>query len=84
MKSFTMEQITELCDVSGNYIVVSNNKVYNISSFLTRHPGGKFVIKSKNGQDVTKHFKMHSERGKKMWEDYQIGIISSGGCCNFT
>ena len=47
MKSFTMEQITELCDVSGNYIVVSNNKVYNVSSFLTRHPGGKFVIKSK-------------------------------------
>jgi|TARA_R110002074_G_scaffold97911_1_gene212236 cytochrome b involved in lipid metabolism len=84
MKSFTLNEVATLADTSGCYIVISNNKVYNLSTFLTRHPGGKFVIKSKNGTDVSKHFKMHSERGKKMWKDFQIGTISSSGCCNFT
>jgi cytochrome b involved in lipid metabolism len=84
MKSFTIDEVVKMADNSGCYIVVSNNKVYDVSSFINRHPGGKFVIKSKNGEDVTKHFEMHSKRAKKRWQDFQIGVISNTNTCCFT
>ena len=47
------------------------------------YPGGKFVILSKAGTDVTKHFAWHSVHAKGLWKTYKIGEIqkSSGGCC---
>ena len=84
MKSFTLDEVVRMTDTSGCYIVVSNDKVYDVTEFINRHPGGKFVIKSKNGQDVTQHFKMHSEQAKKKWSDYQIGVIMTTKSCCFT
>jgi cytochrome b involved in lipid metabolism len=77
MKSFTFDNVIKMADISGCYIVVAHNKVYDISKMLTRHPGGKFVIISNNGKDVTKHLDFHSLRAKKMWAKYQIGILKN-------
>lgn len=84
MKSFTIDEVSKMADTSGCYIVVSNNKVYDVSSFINKHPGGKFVIKSKNGQEVSKAFKMHSEQAKKKWSNYQIGVLITTKTCCFT
>jgi cytochrome b involved in lipid metabolism len=84
MESFTMENVVEMADISGSYIVVANNKVYDVSKMLSRHPGGKYVITSNNSKDITKHYKTHSFRAKKMWVKYQIGNIMVPGCCKFT
>ena len=73
MKSFTIDEVAKMADTSGCYIVVSNNKVYDVSSFINKHPGGKFVIKSKNGQDVSKAFKMHSEQAIKVCQVCELG-----------
>ena len=62
--------------------VIANDVVYDATSYINKHPGGKFVILSKAGQDVTKHFKWHSGHAKKIWEKYKIGtIIQPQTCC---
>ena len=62
--------------------VIAHNKVYNLTEFINRHPGGKFVIKSKAGQDVSKHFDMHTKESHRIWENHVIGKISKlAQCC---
>lgn len=83
MKSFTMPQIQSMID-EGKAILVLENDVLDVTNFLNRHPGGKFVIKSKLGIVDEKHYNMHSERAKKMWLNYKIGTLSSSACCQIT
>ena len=73
MKSFTREEINTLID-GGKLIIVANHKVYDVTNMLNRHPGGKFVIRTSIGKNSDKHYSMHSERARKMWTLYQIGI----------
>ncbi len=74
MKSFTKEEISQLiCD--GKLIIVANNKVYDVTDMLNRHPGGKFVIQTSVGKNCDKHYNMHSARARKLWIKYQIGIL---------
>lgn len=62
--------------------VVAHGKVYDITEFVKRHPGGKFVIKSNAGRDVSRHFDNHPKKAHIIWENYLIGEISKqGGCC---
>ena len=55
--------------------IVAHNKVYDVTSFINRHPGGKYVIKSNAGKRVSRHFDYHSKRSHKLWEKYLIGYI---------
>ena len=61
--------------------IIANGNVYNVTTFINRHPGGKFVIKSNAGSNVTKHFKYHSQKSHKIWEKYLIGEISKSTQC---
>jgi cytochrome b involved in lipid metabolism len=61
--------------------VIANNIVYDATSYINKHPGGKFAILSKAGQDVTKHFEWHSKHAKKIWEKHKIGIILQPQIC---
>ena len=83
MKSFTMSQIQSIID-EGKVILVLKNNVFDISNFLNRHPGGKFVIRSKMGTIAENHYNMHSKRAQEMWFDYKIGILANSNCCNIT
>jgi len=55
--------------------VVANNNVYDVTNYISRHPGGKFVILSKANVDVSKYFNTHSKGAKELWEKYKIGEI---------
>ncbi|MEE9574267.1 MAG: cytochrome b5-like heme/steroid binding domain-containing protein [Candidatus Neomarinimicrobiota bacterium] len=81
MKSFTLEEINCLVE-SGNYIVIANNNVYNITEYLKKHPGGQFVIKSNNGKVVDRHYNMHPKHAKKKWKTFKIGVLQKEPCCN--
>ena len=81
MKSFTLEEINCLVE-SGNYIVIANNNVYNITGYLKKHPGGPFVIKSNNGKVVDKHYNMHPRQAKNKWKEFKIGELEKESCCN--
>ena len=82
MTFYTQEEVCKH-NTNESCWLIANNNVYDATAFINRHPGGKFVILSKAGTDVTKHFAWHSVRAKGLWKTYKIGKIkkSSGGCC---
>ena len=80
MKSFTLEEVEVLIN-NGNYIIIANKNIYNITDYLKRHPGGQYVIKSNNGKIVDKHYNMHPPHAKKRWKKFQIGILKEPSCC---
>lgn len=49
---YTWEEIKEHDSRTDKWIVV-NQKVYDISNFMKRHPGGARVIGAYGGQDAT-------------------------------
>lgn len=65
MKSFTMSQIQSMID-EGKTILVLKNNVFDVSNFLNRHHGGKFVIMSKTGTISENHYNMDTKRAKEM------------------
>jgi|TARA_B110000495_G_C22873120_1_gene509173 cytochrome b involved in lipid metabolism len=81
MTTFYTEEEVEKHDTSDNCWCIANNNVYNVTDFLNRHPGGRFVLLSKGGQNVTKHYSWHPPHAKKIWEKYKIGEIAKQSTC---
>ena len=55
---------------------VIEDKVYDVTEFVSEHPGGRDVLKLNAGKDATLGFKivMHSPRAMEMLKEYQIGV----------
>jgi len=66
--------------------IIINNKVYNITNYLTIHPGGKNILLQCAGKDCTEYFNSinHSKKAKKELEKYYIGelFIENTTKCN--
>ena len=75
METISMEEVEKHNTVDDCWIV-SHGKVYDVTKFINRHPGGKFVIKSNSGKNVSRHFDYHSKRSHKIWEKYLIGELA--------
>ena len=67
----TNEKIDELS--KNNIIVFINKKVYNITPFLNKHPGGQSCFRKCNGLDVTTSYNFHSSGAQKIWDKYYLG-----------
>lgn len=79
MKSFTLQDIR---DASENRIlIISCGYVYDVTSFINRHPGGHFVLRSNNRKNVTKYFHFHPPHAQKLWAKYKIGILKTSNTC---
>ncbi|PAV87249.1 hypothetical protein WR25_15117 [Diploscapter pachys] len=67
-----------LSDPNGNCWIVLRGKVYDVTTFLTEHPGGEEVIKEHAGKDATDAFDDvgHSKDALQMTDDYQIGVLA--------
>lgn len=65
-------------DTPNDLWMVIHNKVYNVSSFVLEHPGGKEVLFDCGGVDATEGFDDvgHSERAVTMLEPYYIGEVA--------
>lgn len=64
---------------AGNCWSVVNGKVYNLTKWIKRHPGGAGVIKSMCGRDATAAFKgQHGFTGKPMstLAAYRVGTLA--------
>mmetsp|Transcript_40871 Transcript_40871/g.109370 ORF Transcript_40871/g.109370 Transcript_40871/m.109370 type:complete len:114 (-) Transcript_40871:61-402(-) len=60
----------------GKTIIVVSNKVYNATSFMSRHPGGKYTISSNAGRDCTVEFnRMHSDYARNLFQPLFIGEL---------
>jgi len=66
--------------------MVVYDKVYDVTSFLGRHPGGEDVLLEYLGYDATMAFRGvgHSAAAYRMMEKYVIGILPKDERLNFT
>lgn len=78
-KFFSLKEIEE-----NNYIIIKK-KVYDISRFINKHPGGSFVFDKFKGKDVTKEFELlHKSGTLSRFKYLQIGYYKSPhseNCC---
>jgi len=76
MKTFTMEEVAKH-DKKNDCWIVIKDKVYDITDFLSIHPGGSHIVLSIAGQDATEYFEeLHvPEILDEVGKDYIIGDI---------
>ncbi|KAK9457758.1 fatty acid desaturase-domain-containing protein [Dipodascopsis uninucleata] len=68
----------------GKVIIIYENRVLNIGSWLPKHPGGDIVAYHMVGRDATDEINAyHSEEAKSMARKYQIGRIEKEPWSNF-
>ncbi|EGG25093.1 hypothetical protein DFA_03339 [Cavenderia fasciculata] len=60
--------------------VAVNGKVYDITNWINKHPGGRDVLLYAAGRDVTNLFESYhpfTEKPAQIIEKYQVGVLSS-------
>ncbi|KAF9156436.1 fatty acid alpha-hydroxylase [Mortierella sp. AD011] len=67
---------------SASCWVTLNNKVYDVSSFVSDHPGGEELILNQAGNDITDLMKdelshLHSEGAYEMMDEFLIGYLNT-------
>lgn len=72
-KEYTFEEIKQY-NISENCLMVINNEVYNISSFIALGIHNNKIING-CGKNVTEMFSKHSQSAKDKLESYKIGVI---------
>ena len=79
--TYTVSQVNE-CDhmtaKDSPKLVIFGDNVYDISSWISKHPGGETVLKQYSGRDITDAFRAyHSENGKAMktLKSMRIGAV---------
>lgn len=77
-KSFTMTEVQQLISVNPDRtLVIIRDKVYDVTTFLASHPGGKSALRRNNGKDVTDaFFSMHSAMAVRKLPDFLIGELA--------
>eukprot|EP01084_Bolivina_argentea_P062284 113888_1 len=74
---YTMEDVSNHSSIESPWIVI-DNIVYDISSLVDNHPGGKGILESFAGKDVSKEFYtlQHSNIALRMKDALAIGQIA--------
>ena len=75
--SFTLAQVAEHSTATNCYSVI-NGSVYNLTSFVSKHPGGQSAIKSMCGVEGTAAFSgQHGGQGTptSVLAQYKVGIV---------
>ena len=72
----TWDEIRKHTTQESAWIVLSD-KVYDITSFLSTHPGGKKILLGQTGKDATSMFKAiaHSTFAVEESQKYYIGDV---------
>ncbi len=75
--TFTLADISSHNIRSNCYLAINNN-VYDVSSYISFHPGGSSSITSNCGKEVTGIFsRIHSNRAWDLLAKYKIGVLSN-------
>ena len=78
MKQFTREEVLELSGV-GRKVIIINNNVYDVESYLDEHPGGAEIIIDAVGTDATDEFNDigHSSDALEQLKQFKIGSCNN-------
>lgn len=73
---YSWEEVGKHCEVGDCWLVIED-RVYDLSEFMLRHPGGRWIILGQGGKDATAAFKrtIHSEVAIEAMYDLYIGDI---------
>ena len=85
LELITLEEVAQHDSREDGWMVIYD-KVYNVTKFLTRHPGGEEVLLEYLGHDATMAFRAvgHSRAATKMLDKYLIGILPAEERLNFS
>mmetsp|Transcript_29837 Transcript_29837/g.43981 ORF Transcript_29837/g.43981 Transcript_29837/m.43981 type:complete len:932 (+) Transcript_29837:87-2882(+) len=77
VKYFTEEEVAKHTERDDAWFIY-DGKVYDATPFMDDHPGGADSILLTAGEDATEEFdSLHSEKAKKMLDDYYIGELGT-------
>ena len=75
--TFTTNEIAKHNTRSDCYLIINNN-VYDVSDYISYHPGGSRTITSRCGKEVTSIFaRIHSNRAWDLLKKYKVGTIKT-------
>lgn len=79
MESFTAEEVQKHSKPDSLWII-NNGKVFDVTDFAGRHPGGMEALTQEGGKDATAimqsvHSHKHSKTAYQILEKYQIGLL---------
>jgi cytochrome b involved in lipid metabolism len=57
--------------------ITCGNTIYDVTPYITNHPGGSSSILNKSGGvvDCTRDLHFHSKRAQREWKRYKVGIL---------
>ena len=72
---FTLEEVKKHNTEDDCWVII-DNKVYNVTTWLPKHPGGGHMILNLGGRDCTDEFKIfHLEPNFKRLKMWHIGDV---------
>ncbi|XP_046662747.1 cytochrome b5-like [Homalodisca vitripennis] len=76
-KQYTFSQIQEENMKSNNNLLVVQNSVYNVYSYLREHPGGSHILVKYKNLDATGVFLAvgHSSDAAELMQTFKIGEL---------
>lgn len=76
LRVFSMEEVARHSSPDDVWLV-AHGKVYDVTSMMDHHPGGRRSILRHAGQESTVDFDFHSKPGQHQWLKYQIGVLDT-------
>ncbi len=71
---YSMEVIAQHRTSESCWLAV-RGKVYDVTSFVQKHPGGVNAILKHGGTEATEHFDFHSREAQRQWTQFLIGYV---------
>ncbi|XP_065285606.1 uncharacterized protein [Dermacentor albipictus] len=74
---YTLQDVYQHCHQNDLWIVI-HNRVYDVTNFLDKHPGGQEILWEHAGRDATFAFMGtgHTREAVSMLQQYCIGILA--------
>ncbi|KAF7551553.1 hypothetical protein G7046_g7690 [Stylonectria norvegica] len=76
MPQFTLQAVSER-SAGEHTLIVIDSKVYDITSYIEKHPGGDDILHEISGQDASEAFHEvgHSAEAKEALKELEIGDL---------
>tara|TARA_Y100000590_G_C15335658_1_gene869472 strand:- start:400 stop:660 length:261 start_codon:yes stop_codon:yes gene_type:complete len=83
MNTYTTEEVNKHNTKDDCWLIIKD-MVYNVTEFLSIHPGGSSIVVSVGGQDATEYFdELHKpEILEEVGSKYIIGELCSAKLCH--
>ncbi|GJQ09958.1 hypothetical protein GpartN1_g1749.t1 [Galdieria partita] len=74
---YTIEQVARHHTRKDLWVII-HGKVYDLSSFLDRHPGGEEILLQYAGEDGTLEYEKagHPEEAQQLLQDFCVGCVT--------